>query len=252
MTDLLTAKEMQNLLHVDRSTIYRMAEGQRLPAIKVGKQWRFPSDQVARWLAGQTTLKMPRSEPLRAESNQVELADLLPLDCIQLMQDTFAETLGVMLVVTDLTGQPVSAISNPCGLFEVINQQPGAIQKCVQSWQKMGAALELEPRLTPSHLGLLCARGLVRVGSELKGMVVAGGIAPPAWPPDPAAVQRIATEFGVKPEQLNQHLTEVFYLDEAEQAKLLSAVQRIANIVAHIINERRQMMGEVEAGPPRK
>jgi hypothetical protein len=83
-------------------------------------------------------------------------------------------------------------------------------------------------------------------------MVVAGGIAPPAWPPDPAAVQRIATEFGVKPEQLNQHLTEVFYLDEAEQAKLLSAVQRIANIVAHIIDERRQMMGEVEAGPSRK
>jgi excisionase family DNA binding protein len=252
MTELLTAKEMQNLLQVDRSTIYRMAEGQRLPALKVGKQWRFPSDQVAQWLAGQTTLEMPRSEPVRTEANPVGLADLLPLDCVQLMQDTFAETLGVMLVITDLIGQPITAISNPCGLFEVINQQPGAIQKCVQSWQKMGATLELEPRLTPSHLGLLCARGLVRVGPELKGMVVAGGIAPQAWPPDPAAVQAMATEFRVKPEQLNQHLTEVFFLEEAEQARLLITVQRIANIIAHIINERRQMMGKVEAGPQRR
>jgi len=53
MSDMLTAKEMQELLQVDRSTIYRMAEMGRLPAIKVGKQWRFPGDQVETWLKSQ-------------------------------------------------------------------------------------------------------------------------------------------------------------------------------------------------------
>lgn len=38
MVEMLTAKEMQVLLQVDRSTIYRMAAAKRLPAVKVGKQ----------------------------------------------------------------------------------------------------------------------------------------------------------------------------------------------------------------------
>jgi excisionase family DNA binding protein len=53
MSEMLTAKEMQDLLQVDRSTIYRMAESGKLPAIKVGKQWRFPSEQVDSWFHGQ-------------------------------------------------------------------------------------------------------------------------------------------------------------------------------------------------------
>ena len=43
--------------------------------------------------------------------------------------------------------------------------------------------LALEPKFSLSEMGLLCARGLIRVGSELKGMVVIGGIAPDNWPP---------------------------------------------------------------------
>ena len=50
MTEMLTAKDMQTLLQVDRSTIYRMAEAGQLPAVKVGKQWRFPGDLVEDWI----------------------------------------------------------------------------------------------------------------------------------------------------------------------------------------------------------
>ncbi|MDH3251066.1 MAG: helix-turn-helix domain-containing protein, partial [Acidimicrobiia bacterium] len=47
---MLTTKDLQQLLHVDRSTIYRMAESGQLPAMKVGRQWRFPADRIDRWL----------------------------------------------------------------------------------------------------------------------------------------------------------------------------------------------------------
>ncbi len=47
---LLTTKDVQALINVDKSTIYRMAETGRIPAIKVGRQWRFPADQIERWL----------------------------------------------------------------------------------------------------------------------------------------------------------------------------------------------------------
>ncbi|MCB0211272.1 MAG: helix-turn-helix domain-containing protein, partial [Anaerolineae bacterium] len=102
MTDMLTAKDMQNLLQVDRSTIYRMAEAGRLPAIKVGKQWRFPSDQVDQWFSRKTASTAPPPLPTDDPDPATDLADLLPLDCVQLIQDTFADLLGVMLVVTHL------------------------------------------------------------------------------------------------------------------------------------------------------
>lgn len=54
-TDMLTAREIQERLQIDRSTIYRMAEAGQLPAIKVGKQWRFPADQFQHWYERQVS-----------------------------------------------------------------------------------------------------------------------------------------------------------------------------------------------------
>lgn len=245
MAEMLTAKEMQDLLQVDRSTIYRMAETGRLPAVKVGKQWRFPGDRVDSWLKAQTLSPLPSVQPQNSTAKN-DLADLLPQACVQLIQNTFADALGVMLVITDMDGQPITEVSHPCGLFKVINQNPHALQNCIAGWRDLGLALDLEPKFTPSHLGLLCARGMIRVGLELKGMVIVGGVAPDNWPPTPEVLQTIAAEFGVSPEALAPHLTEVYYLNEAERDKVLSFMQRIANIVAHIINERHIFMSKLE------
>jgi excisionase family DNA binding protein len=246
MADLLTAKDLQELLHIDRSTIYRMAEDGRLPAIKVGKQWRFPADQITHRLNNQAVAPAPAS-PVPVSASQNGFASLLPQQCVQLIQDTYADALEVMLVITDLDGRPVTQVSNPCGLFKVVNQDAGALQRCIDSWYQLGRTIELEPKFTPSHLGLLCARSLVRVGTELKGMVIVGGIAPENWPPSPEQVQAIAAEFGISPETMSAHLNEVYYLDDPNRAKVLSLMQRIADVVAHIINERYQLLNNAQA-----
>ena len=247
MADMLTAKEMQELLQVDRSTIYRMAEAGRLPAVKVGKQWRFPGDLVHSWLNQQSATASLHPQPASGQANHVEIGSLLPLDCVQLIQDTFAEALGVMLVTTDMAGNPVTEISHPCGLFAAISEKPDAVKKCIESWHSMANAIDLEPKWMVSHLGLLCARGLIRVGTELKGMVIMGCVAPNLWPPAPDKVIAMAAEFGVKPETLNPHLDEAFFLDKVEQARVLGFVQRIANIVAHVATERNMLMGKLES-----
>lgn len=247
MTEMLTAKDMQELLHVDRSTIYRMVDAGQLPAIKVGKQWRFPSDQVDQWLHNRSGNSTTPVQPKVVRTPTNDLAELLPLECVQLIQDTYADALEVMLVVTDLDGNPITEVSNACGLFDAISQVPNALQKCMESWRNLAVTIELEPKFMPSHLGLLCARGLIRVGTELKGMVVVGGIAPDDWPPASDELAEMAEEFGVAAETLHAHLDEVFYLDNAERTKILSFVQRIANIIAHIVNERNTLMGKLDA-----
>ena len=47
---LLTARQLQDLLQVDRITIYRMLKDGRLEGFKVGGQWRFSRQTVQRWL----------------------------------------------------------------------------------------------------------------------------------------------------------------------------------------------------------
>jgi excisionase family DNA binding protein len=250
MTEMLTAKEMQSLLQVDRSTIYRMAESGRLPAIKVGKQWRFPTDQVEDWFQ----LKVPTSEPestvvttTLVDQQADELANLLPLECVQQMQDAFADLLGVMLVVTDMQGKPITRPSNTCGLFRTIQEQPQALERCIQSWHDLATDLNLEPTFSKSHLGLLCTRAMIRVGTELKGMMVAGCVAPPNWPPEESEINGIAQEFGVKKEHVETHIEQVFELDREQRQRVLDNMQRIANIVAHIVNERRTLVGRLSA-----
>jgi excisionase family DNA binding protein len=241
---------MQSLLQVDRSTIYRMAVSGRLPAIKVGKQWRFPSDQVEDWFQ----LKVSPSEPestfvttIPVDPHVEELSYLLPLECVQQMQDAFAELLEVMLVVTDMQGKPITRPSNTCGLFRTIQEQPHALERCIQSWHELATDLNLEPSFSRSHLGLLCTRAMIRVGTELKGMIVAGCVAPPNWPPEESEVTAIAEEFGLKREQVDAHIEQVFELDRKQRQRVLDNMQRIANIVTHIVDERKTLFGRLTA-----
>ncbi|MCP4425833.1 MAG: helix-turn-helix domain-containing protein [Chloroflexi bacterium] len=252
MTEMLTAKDVQEMLHVDRSTVYRMAEAGRIPALKVGKQWRFPVERIESWFQSQMgtmamgggTAVSPTPSILDNQSNT--LAELLPMECVQIIQDPFADLLGVMLVITDMEGNPITQPSNACGLFNVISPQPDAIQKCIQSWHDLATVIDLNPKFSVSHLGLLCARSMIRVGVELKGMVIAGCITPDQWPPTPEEVETMAAEFGVPVGSMMAQLDGVYTLDKAQQAQVLAYLPRIANIVAHIVDERKSLVGRLQ------
>jgi excisionase family DNA binding protein len=228
-----TTREMQDMLRVDRTTIYRMADSGRLPGIKVGSQWRFPRRLVQQLLERQVSAAVPLPA----------LRDLLPLDCVQQIQDTFADALGVTLLITDLNGHPVTRTSNPCGLMQAIEGEADAYARCLEWWAELTQRPDLHPTYIPSHMGLLCARGFIRNGNELAGMVVAGGIAPAVWPPSAEQVAEIAGQLGMQASLLAGHINEVFHLDAAAQQRLLPLVQRIADAVTHIIGERRRFAG---------
>jgi len=253
MTDLLTTREVQDLLQIDRTTIYRMVEGGQLPAIRVGKQWRFERAELERWL--RTRAAAPATPTPAVPVHNVAaptpptgpLAELLPLECVQLVQDAFADALGVMIVITDMEGRPVTRVSNICGLYAVVIDNDEAVTRCIQNWQRLAGAVPLEPRFVPSNLGLLCARGLIRAGNELKGMVFMGGIAPETWPPASEEVRAIADHFGLEPDLIEAHLNEVHRLDKPARDRALSFVQRIADVVSHIVEDRNALYSRLQA-----
>ena len=244
MTDLLTTKELQAILNVDRTTIYRMAESGRLPAVKVGGQWRFHSQQIEGWL--KQSAAAPASAATLEAPFRGDLAEVFPLECVQLIQDSFADALGVMIVATDLEGQVLTRPSNPCGLFLAAEISPLARQRCLELWARIANEPAMAPRFVESHLGLLCARGLIRVGNEIRAMLVLGGIAPQVWPPSQEQLAAIAADMDLPVELLLQHIDRVHTLNPQEQARVLPFAQRIADIFAHIAQERVDLAGRLQ------
>ncbi len=264
MADLLTTNQVQSLLQVDRTTIYRMVESGRLPAIRVGKQWRFSRTDIERWLQMQSVSAQSAVKPVVAHTGALagnpaqahlphrpggsrDLPALLPQPCMQLIQDAFADVLGVMIVTTDMQGNPATQVSNPCGYYAALMQNSDSLAQCVRSWQELAASTALAPRFVPNEMSLLCARGLIRVESELKGMVVIGGIAPDNWPPGEAELAAIADMFGVSPAYVQANVDAVYRLDRAAQDKALRSVQRIADIFSHIVSDYSALCARLQA-----
>ena len=250
MIKMLTAKDIQELLQVDRSTIYRMAEAGQLPAIKVGRQWRFPADQIADWFQAQTSIypnsiSGDSSPPSTAPADlSLELADLVPQKWLQTTQNIFADLLGVMLVVTDMEGEPLTDPSFPCGLFTAIRE---ANTHHLHSWRDVVAILDLTPKFYVTHLDLLCTRSLIVVGTEIKGAVIAGCIAPDGWPPPPDEITAMAVQLGVSPEVISRNAHEIYVLDETQREQVLTQLPRIAAIIAYMASERKSVISRIEA-----
>ena len=48
--DILTLKELQELLHIGKNTALRLVQSGEIEAFRVGKQWRFIKESVIRYI----------------------------------------------------------------------------------------------------------------------------------------------------------------------------------------------------------
>jgi excisionase family DNA binding protein len=163
---LLTAHQVRDLLEIDTSTIYRMAGDGRLAAVKVGRQWRFPADQIERLVNGATDQpveRKPHGHGFELEEAVVTMA---------------AKALGVMMVYTDMNGEQLTRVANPCRRFESQAGDPTFVAECTSEWRQLANDPDLRPSFRAGMHGFECARSFVRSGTQLIGMVLIGGVAP--------------------------------------------------------------------------
>jgi excisionase family DNA binding protein len=52
--DILTMKEICDLLQVDQSTVYKLVRQGSIPGFRVGSDWRFRRDRIERWMIEQS------------------------------------------------------------------------------------------------------------------------------------------------------------------------------------------------------
>ena len=208
-SDLLSADQVEAMLGVDKSTVYRMAADGRLSAIKVGRQWRFPASPIRDLLDGAGIVP---AESSALPSGVVGIQRPGP-DVVQPIVDLAANLLGVMMVATDMDGRPITDVANPCPWFAARADDPTTLEHCVEDWRILAHEIDFEPRLTVGSHGFECARAFIRDGNRLVGMVLAGGILP-AGTDSP----------------------DLYQLDEHARATLLAALPRVATTISRVVS----------------
>lgn len=48
--ELLTADELSKLLRVPKTTLYTLSQQGKVPALKIGKHWRYIKSEIAKWI----------------------------------------------------------------------------------------------------------------------------------------------------------------------------------------------------------
>jgi len=78
----LTTEEVLDYLQVNLRTVYRLIKAGKIPAVRVGRQWRFRKHDIDAWLAGG-----------RASAKGMERPRVLIVDDEQSVRDLVAKTL---------------------------------------------------------------------------------------------------------------------------------------------------------------
>lgn len=59
--DLLTPEQVADYLNVNKFTVYRLITNKKIPAFKVGNQWRFKQQTIDAWLMARSNLQKKKS-----------------------------------------------------------------------------------------------------------------------------------------------------------------------------------------------
>ncbi len=245
MNDLLTTREVQDLLKLDRTTVYRMLKEGRLTGVKVGQQWRFHRREVEALLQGASPPATARSAAGAAPHRVQPLTPVpLPLHCVQAIQDVFADLARVGVVTTTTDGEPLTQVSNGCRFCALIQSTDAGRAACRASWRALAARSDRTPRIATCHAGLKYIHARIEVNDHPTAMLIAGQFRVDDAPLD---TRRLAHNIGVAPDELEQALAEVTILDERMRAQLGVWLQKVAHTFEEIGRERAAMIGRLRA-----
>ena len=245
MDTLLTTRQLQDLLQVDRITIYRMLNEGRLRGFKVGGQWRFSQREIEVWLQGQQAQPDVVPGPHLLASTLAPLSQALPLSCVQAIQIVCAEALDIGAVTIDLDGTPLAGVSNSCEFCDQILATESGRRRCAGSWRQAANG-----KVYPCHAGLLCASAPIVVRGQpvalaalCQFVLFSPGSDEPAWQ---SHLPALAAGLGLDAASLHTAAGGVRAIPGAHLPRVLHLLQRIADALSEIGQERLNLIGRLQ------
>ena len=241
MDELLTVKEVQDLLKVERLTVYRMLKDGRLSGIKIGRQWRFSRPAI-------TSLLNSASSSRSGGKFGARPSQALPLHCAQLIQDMFAEIANVGVVTVSSSGEQLTDVSNSYRFCNLLHSTEKGRQRCAAFWGELHESSGDRP-FTACPAGLRYAHAPVRLNGEPEATVLVGQFYDhdPEPEEERERITRLAAESGLEAGELAVAACSLRTLDERTQAQLGSWVKSLANAFEHIAQERADLTGRLQS-----
>lgn len=107
----LTTEEVIEYLQVNLRTVYRLIKAGRLPAVRVGRQWRFRKSDLDAWLESQRTrTARPAAAAPAAERTGQERPRVLVVDDEASIRDMLSKTLSLADYDVDVAADGRAAI----------------------------------------------------------------------------------------------------------------------------------------------
>lgn len=246
MKDLLTTRQVQQLLKVDRITIYRMLQDGRLKGIKIGQQWRFPVDEVERLLdpAGSPhDLLLKDAEPAVSGSADGAAArrTLFPVHCAQIIQDMYAGLGQVSAVTVDGAGQPLTDLSQPCDFCRLVQSTPSGLAACHQSWQ---AGARQAARWFTCHAGLHYQRAAIHENGDPAAFMLSGPVM--LEPPSAEALRELARQHSLDEGSLLAAAAQIPLCSEDHRAEMASWPEKYTAAIESILKERAGLVNRLQ------
>jgi excisionase family DNA binding protein len=231
MDDLLTARQVQDLLKVDRITVYRMLQDGRLKGVKIGQQWRFHRREVDRLLGSGGEAAGP-AQPAGDGS--------FPTHCVQTIQDLFAEVGQVSALVLDGQGRVLTRASRPGALYQALVETAAGQEAYRACWREFAQAGLAGSKFFTCPAGLQYVAAPIHDRDEPAELFLAGQF---YWQaPDPREeaerVRRLAETCHLPLEALQRAAAAVPVIDPAQHARVESWPFLAARAVESILNER--------------
>ncbi len=126
----LTTEEVLEYLQVNLRTVYRLIKAGKIPAVRVGRQWRFRKRDIDAWLDSQRPHSQGASAP-PAEARKPGHHRVLVVDDEPSIRELLVKTLALAEYAVDTASDGTSAMSrlrdtaNPCDLAIVDLKMPG-------------------------------------------------------------------------------------------------------------------------------
>jgi excisionase family DNA binding protein len=238
MSDFLTAKQVIELLSIDRTTLYRMIKENRIKGVKVGSHWRFLSSDVNAIMNG----KLP--DLLTANELPKEV---LPVHCIQPIQEVFSDIIGVAALTTDSEGIPVTEISNSCKFCNMIMSTESGKAACQNSWKNLKFSNNGRPVFNTCHAGLKYSGASIKlVNKEVAKLITGQYLVSDQKTDYNKKIKSLAQNFGLDKKELLNAAKKVKVLDERSKSVMAKWLLKIAGSFEQMAIEREELLNKLK------
>ncbi len=230
MNDLLTARQVQDLLQIDRTTVYRMLKDGRLSGVKIGKNWRFPRKNI---------------DALLDEKNQLQKstlikANIFPVNCIQGLQNVFSEVAEVCCIAVDSDAQPLTKVSNATAFCQAVQSTPEGFNACRKSWQQIIKGKKGSHPFFTCHAGLNYAAARIKMGNRIESFILCGQFfeSEEQQKKHRKIIEQRIDALNIDAREAVEKSGQITVLTPRVRSKLNSWLERLAQVLIDLTSER--------------